>query len=181
MSFIVGLSVIALLVANPALCADTERKAGQDYAREFHAAQTDAEIRLDAILKQADSIAGSSWVAVQAPWRDKANDRLFEGMFSPTLQAAWVRAEQDAVRKNCTGAYIDGELCGIDIHPITCAQDLTPNYQYRTASSTSNQAIIEYRWGGGTKTMATFRLIRADRSWVLDGVACTGYLKFNMR
>ncbi|HLO74849.1 MAG TPA: hypothetical protein VK196_00155 [Magnetospirillum sp.] len=146
----------------------------------FHEPRTDAEKALDAILKLADRIPESAWVAVEAPGRDKTKDRLFQGQFSPKLRTAWVNAERKAVRKNCNGTYVDGESCGIDVHPITCAQDAAEKYLYRTASASADQAVVEYRWPEETEPLATYRLVFTNGTWVLDGVACAGYLKFNM-
>lgn len=135
---------------------------------------------LDAILKLSDREPESGWVAIAAPWRDRSKDEVFKPIFSPRLLAAWRKAEQNAVKENCNGVYIDGEMCGIDIHPITCSQDSHETYVYQTLSSSVTKAVIEYRWPEHPKAIATYRLVREERIWVLDGVSCSGYLKFNM-
>lgn len=176
-SSIAAISLYSLVVAGPVLAAEG-RKEGAPAA--FHQPQTEAERSLDAILQLSGKEPESSWFAVEAPWRDKTRDILFQSLFSQRLRDSWVSAERKAVRESCNGAYIEGEICGIDIHPITCSQDSNEIYMYRTSSSSPGSAIVEYRWPQTTKTIATFRLLRKGNGWMIDGIDCIGYLKFNM-
>lgn len=146
----------------------------------FHKPRTEPEKALDRILKLSDEEPESSWFAVGVPWRDKAKDSLYRGLLSQRLKDSWADAERKAVKENCNGTYVDGELCGIDIHPITCSQDTAETYLYRTVELSSERAIVEYRWDRAPKIIATYRLVHEGTTWVLDGVACAGYLKFNM-
>lgn len=182
MSSIAAAISFCVLILSRAAFATSDIQPGQTDSAPavFHSPDTEAERALDAILKLSDQEPGSSWFAVKAPWREKADDVKFQGLFSKVLMDSWAEAERTAVEINCDGHYIDGENCGIDIHPITCAQDSVENYIYRTIASSSADAIIEYGWPQSSKPIATFRLLRNDDGWVLDGVACTGYLRFNM-
>ncbi len=84
------------------------------------------------------------------------------------------------VNQDCDGEYIDGDMCGINYNPLTCAQDYyDEGYIYKTLSSDDKTAIIAYRWPYLPEVVATYRLILQNKRWVVDGVACKNSAKFN--
>ena len=169
------LPVLAAIDLNPAV------KPGSD-PDGFHPAGTPAEQALDRLLALSDKDPDLGRFAVDNKERDQSKDGRLAPYFTPALRAAWAAAEAAAVRRNCGGRQVTGEACGIDIHPITCAQDSSPNgYVYRTEATTDgDRVMLSYRWPRTTEVLATYRLIRTANRWVLDGVSCANYLKFNM-
>ena len=67
----------------------------------------------------------------------------------------------------------------MDYSPITCAQDFSDSYLYRTESSGPDQAEITYYWPGEKKPVATYRLVRQAQTWKIDGIRCTDGDAFN--
>lgn len=162
--------VAAVALATPwAAAADT-----------IHPPKTGAERALDGILKYAD----------QDP---DQFDNLFDGrgqrpfrpaedytkvLTAPVL-AAMAAKEKSLVQTRCGGHYRKGELCGMDSSPITCAQDVSDSYLYRTETGGENSAEISYYWPGTKKPVATYRLVRQAENWKIDGVRCTEGEDFN--
>ena len=149
-------------------------------AEPLHPPTTTAERALDGILKHADYDANQL-------------DNLFGGRgqknfhatadYSKVLTApllAAITAEQKAmVKADCGGEYKKGELCGMDSSPITCAQDMSDSYLYRTESSADDRVEIAYYWPGTRKPVATYRLVRQAETWKIDGIRCTDGDAFN--
>ena len=149
-------------------------------AENIHPPKSTAERALDGILKHAD----------QDP--DQL-DNLFEGrgqrpfrpaedytkVLSAPLIAAMSAKEKALVQAACDGHYRKGELCGLDYSPITCAQDLSDSYLYRTEASGGDRAEISYYWPGTKKSVATYRLVRQAETWKIDGISCTDGDEFN--
>lgn len=147
----------------------------------FREAVTPSEKALDAIIHLQESEDDAVFYARQTPWRNVKKDERFKPFFSIELVAAWSKAERQAVRRNCQGKYIEGEDCGIEVHPILCAQDFSKEgYAYRTESSMKNAAVISYRWPQFPEVIATYRMILENERWVLDGVSCRQGPAFNM-
>ena len=142
--------------------------------------KTLAERTLDGILKHAD----------QDP--DQL-DNLFDGRgqkpFRPAedygkdlmapLMAAMSAKEKALVQANCGGHYRKGDVCGLDYSPITCAQDLSDSYLYRTEAGGEDRMEISYYWPGMKRPVATYRLVRQAESWKIDGISCTDGDAFN--
>jgi hypothetical protein len=147
----------------------------------FHKATGPGELALQAIFSLHEKDDDVVFFAIQAQWRDKKKDAIYRGYFSPKLVSAWKRAEREAVEKNCQGKYIDGDICGISVNPIICAQDVSKEgYLFRTEHVTSTAALISYQWPQYPKVIATYRMILRDGRWILDGVSCNPYPSFNM-
>lgn len=147
----------------------------------FHINHTEAEAMLNSLLSLAGADSDVVPFAVGYPKRKVRDDLRFTPFFSKPLLTAWRRAEAEAVKKNCNGAYVEGEMCGIDTQPITCSQEFADGlYIFRTEKATENIAVISYRWSNDAKILATYRMIKSGNRWIMDGVSCTGYLKFNM-
>jgi hypothetical protein len=162
-------SVAALLV----LAAIGSAAAAESSLAGFHAPQTEAERALDTILMATGR-------------DDTALDNLLGGRgkagFRPTIDYrrfvtdALLRAIRDAeaalVKRDCGGAYREGEICGLDYDPLTCAQDSNPRYLYRTETQHAGTARIAYAWPGQPAVAATYRLVLRDGRWKLDGIKC---------
>jgi len=149
-------------------------------AETIHPPASTAERALDGILKHAD-------------YDDKQLDNLFGGRgqknfhatvdYSKVLTApllAAITAKQKAmVQADCGGQYRKDDICGMDSSPITCAQDVSDSYLYRTESGEDNRAEIAYYWPGTRKAVAIYRLIRQAETWRLDGIRCAEGDDFN--
>jgi hypothetical protein len=149
-------------------------------AENIHPPKSTAERALDGILKHAD----------QDP---DLRDNLFDGRgqrpFRPAedytkvltapLIAAMSAKETALVQARCDGHYRKGELCGLDYSPITCAQDLSDSYLYRTEATGGDRAVISYYWPGTKNPVATYRLVRQAETWKVDGIRCMDGDAFN--
>lgn len=179
MSFIVAaISLFVALKPGLVLSAETGRQAAVD---DFHLASSPAELALDGVITLAqvdDDIIG---FARGLEDRDRRKDEKFARYFSLALVTAWRAAERAAVEKNCAGRYVAGDICGIEVNPITCTTDLNEGgYVYATEKTDGDTAVISYRWPQFPDLVATYRMARAGHRWFLDGVSCRSYLRFNM-
>ena len=100
-------------------------------------------------------------------------------MLTPALIAVLRNEEKKLVRKECGGKYLDGEECGFDYSPITCAQDSEPSYVYHTVLEFDAKAVIEYAWPNQTSRVATYTMVKSKSGWLIDGVTCATGPKFN--
>ena len=146
----------------------------------IHPPRSAAERALDGILKHADQdpdlldnlFAGRG----QRPFRP-AED--YTKVLTAPLIAAMTAKEKALVQAGCDGHYRKGEVCGMDYSPITCAQDLSDSYLYRTEASGEDQAKINYYWPGTKTSVATHRLVRQAETWKIDGISCGAGDSFN--
>jgi len=149
-------------------------------AENIHPPMTTAERTLDGILKHSDHDADEL-------------DNLFGGRgqrnFHPSVDyskvltapliAAITAKEKALVQAGCGGHYQKGEVCGMDFSPITCAQDMSDSYLYRTEASGGDRTEISYYWPGTKQPVAAYRLIRQAETWKIDGIRCTDGDAFN--
>ncbi|CAA6605680.1 conserved exported hypothetical protein [Rhodospirillaceae bacterium LM-1] len=148
----------------------------------FHPAATEAEMALDAIIRNSERDDSYVDFAIKAPWRNKGKDHQYGQNVSKGLQSAWAKAETLSVQKNCKGKYLDGELCGLGFNPVSCAQDASGEaYLYQTEAKGAQIAIISYRWPRSGDIVATYKMIRQGDGWILDGVSCHPTPSFNMK
>jgi hypothetical protein len=139
----------------------------------FYLANSEAEKTLAKILFITDNDREFTTFAFKKPWLKKATTSKLKHFFSLSLQKAWVDAQVNALKENCDGKYIDGELCGLGFNPLTCAQDYNEKgYLYKTLAEDDAAAIISYMWPHIPETAATFRMIRQKGQWIVDGVSC---------
>lgn len=151
-------------------------------ATAFHPPSSAAERALDAIIRRDDRDPALFEFAVKRPDRKKAKDQLYARYFSPGIQDAWLKAERALVNKDCGGNYQNGEICGLDYSPITCAQDHSETgYAYDTLKEDGASASIQMKWIELDKPAATYRMIRQKDGWILDGVACAEGESFNWK
>ena len=147
----------------------------------FHPASTPAEQALDRLLALSDKDPDLGRFATGNKERDQSKDTRMAPYFSQGLRDAWAAAEAAAVRRNCGGRQVAGESCGMDINPVTCSQDSSAaGYVYRTENSDGDRTILSYRWPRTTEVIASYRLIRSANRWIVDGITCPNYRKFNM-
>jgi hypothetical protein len=146
----------------------------------IHPPATTAERALDGILKHADQdpdlLDNLFDGRGQRPFRP-AED--YTKVLTAPVIAAMSAKEKALVQAACAGHYRKGEVCGMDFSPITCAQDLSDSYLYRTETSSEDQADISYYWPGTNKPVATYRLVRQGQTWKIDGISCAGGYDFN--
>ncbi len=160
---------VLLLAAVSGLAKEPARPA--DAA--FHAAATAPEKALDRVLRLSEKDADLLEFLLRTPrYKPKAN-KGYAGYFTNRLLADMAARERAAVRENCQGRYVDGELCGLDHNPLTCAQDEAEGaYLYKTESTSDGRAVIVYKWPGEKKAMATFDMVLEGEKWKVDGVRC---------
>jgi hypothetical protein len=109
-----------------------------------------------------------------------AETEHFARHFSPALRKALHAAESDLVQQYCGGVYRDGELCGLDYTPLTCAQDVfgSANAVLTSETNGQNQTIISYRTSGDDTVIARYRMQQMHGAWIIDGIDCD-YSTFN--
>jgi hypothetical protein len=103
-----------------------------------------------------------------------AETERFASHFSPALRKALHAAESDLVQQYCGGTYRDGELCGLDYIPLTCAQDIFDSASAVLTSENTGQggATITYRISGDDTIIARYRMQQMHESWIIDGIDC---------
>ena len=140
----------------------------------FHPPADEAERALDVILHRADADADLLNNLLPGRRRSRAQPTAnYDPVLTAPLLSAIRRTEQALVRRSCGGRYRVGEICGLDYSPLTCAQDNGTVYLYRTQATRPGEAIVAFRWeAGGSKPVATYRLLRRDGAWRIDGVRC---------
>jgi hypothetical protein len=157
-----AISVVALFVV-PAIAGISAAEA---------APRTPAEMALDKVLKTADRdemildnilhrfpVAAAKRIDYR-PW------------LTAKLIASLQAEEKKLVAQDCGGKYREGDICGIDYNPLTCAQDNVQPLSYKTVRQDADAAVIAV-------TGATYRMAHTSAGWQLDGVKCAGEVKFN--
>jgi hypothetical protein len=149
-------------------------------AESFHPPATAAEKALDQILKRAgkdddelDNLLGGRG--------NKSFHRTvdYTAMLTKPLMAAIAAKEQALVQSECGGQYREGDICGLDYSPITCAQDSNDSHLYRTETSAENYAEVSYDASKDGKAAVTYRLVRETAGWKIDGIRCNDGDLFN--
>lgn len=172
-------AVLSLLVGVWAY--PTAMAAEQPPSDGFHWPKTSAELALDGLLLLAEADVDLGWYATGRNTRDAKKDGRFARYFSKKLVTEWRKAEIAELKRNCGGRYVEGDMCGLETHPITCSQsDYPDGYYYRTEQAGQGWAVISYRWPPNSSPLATYRMVKSGHRWIMDGVACRGDLKFNM-
>ena len=143
----------------------------------FVPASTVPETALDRILHLADSDGEQLANLLHRPGADGRVD--YAQILTPALIAAMRNTEKQLVQEDCGGKYLQGEICGLDYSPITCAQDTAPSYIYHTVLELGDRAVIEYAWPSGKVPVATYMIVKVRNGWKIDGVTCAHGGKFN--
>jgi hypothetical protein len=137
-----------------------------------HLAATEPERALNATLRIADK-------------DEKEFDNLFQGRGDPKfhqtvdyrqfltapLLAAIAAEQRKLLKADCGGKYLEGDECGLDYDPITCAQDTPPHHLFDTVRADANVAVINETWPG-EKKITTYRMVHRSGHWLIDGIRC---------
>jgi len=152
-------------------------------AAAFHRPRTAAERALDHILELDRTDRKSVAFVLQRPGRN-ATDQQYARLFTPAFLKAVRTRERELVERDCGGDYVDGELCGLEYSPITCAQDVSDAgywfYTYRAGPKDAVLTVIfgEYRENGEPMRGPLYRMTKDASGWRLDGVACEDRFNF---
>lgn len=149
----------------------------------FHPPASEAERALDAILQRAGADPDPLSNLLEGRGRRGFRPSVdYAAVLTPALLASMRSTERALLRRNCGGQYRQGEICGLDFVPLTCAQDSAESYLYRTQVARPGEAVIAYRWPGENRTpVATYRLIHQGGAWRIDGIRCSeGMPGFNL-
>lgn len=147
----------------------------------FHAAHTAPQRALEQILKRADKDEHLLDNLLQGRGTNNFKPTVnYQSLLTLGLIEAIRKHEQALVGKDCKGIYLEGEICGLDYSPITCGQDSGTRYEFRTLQAEPSKAKIDFRWSGG-EIAASYRLVKVDERWKIDGISCTGADAFNMQ
>lgn len=138
-----------------------------------HPAASEAEKALDKLLRLSEKRAGLVDALLGRPGGGKGEAALARELTTARLRHDLAELERKAVRDNCKGRYIPGELCGLDYNPLTCSQDASDApYGYRTTAATADRADIAYSWPGAADPSARFVMVREAGAWKLDTARC---------
>lgn len=160
------LPFLFLLLAMPALAA------------QYHPPRSDAEKALEHILLTDGSDEGAMQAFLTAdPGRDPRHDADYTPLFTSEFVQAVRDYEKKSVEETCGGEYKQDEVCGFGASYVTCGQEVPEDpYVYDTASSADDRAVITGRWAQDMAgdTEVSYRMVKKDGQWLLDGVSCTG-------
>ncbi len=147
--------------------------AGMPAAGRPHPAATEAEKALDKLLRLSEKRFGLVAAVLGRPGGGKHDAALARELTTARLRQGLAALERNAVRDNCKGRYVPGEICGLDYNPLTCAQDESDApYSYRTTAASAERADIAYSWPGAANPSARFVMVREAGVWKLDAVQC---------
>lgn len=169
---VIGFSVNATSYANDG-----------EFSRPINSAEwtLNSLLTLDVFASEDERFGPLQDFIIGYPNRDKKFDHFYANFFSRELLLAWHQAEQEQVALECGGKYINGELCGLSVNPLTCAHDFPSNgYVYNTLFENEFQTTVLVAWNGHEEsTIGLYRLVKENKHWVLDSVSCTDGAHFN--
>ena len=154
-----GIVAMTVLVSLPALGAAP-----------FHPPQSPAERALDAMLHRADADEGQLANLLGRPDADHRFD--YRTILTAREIGVLREQEHDMVENDCGGHYREGEVCGFDYSPVTCAQDQLEHYLYRTVEVKADRTMIDYAWPPESKTVAQYTLVKNQTGWKIDMIEC---------
>ncbi|MBV8976462.1 MAG: hypothetical protein JO261_10465 [Alphaproteobacteria bacterium] len=149
----------AFLFAAPAVAASA------------HAPQTDAEKTLDKILRTAEGdelILDNVLHRFPVPATKRVD---YSKWLTPALIASLQAEQKRLLDQDCGGKYVEGDICGMDYNPLTCAQDTMAVHAYATLSESGDAVTI-------TRAAVAYRMTHTGPGWRLDGIKCKE-LQFN--
>jgi hypothetical protein len=162
---------VAPLIGSPAFAQPSKPTAMA--LKGYHTASSEAEMALDEILRLSDKDDNMLNFVLRAPDYKPKADKGYAGHFTQRLLRDMAEMERREVKSKCGGKYIQGELCGTEYNPLTCAQDMSDSgYLYRTDSSGGSKATISYAWPGEKKRLAVFEMVLEHGRWMIDSVKC---------
>ena len=138
------------------------------------------EKELDEILTKVNSNKNSPNDLLEGSYTYPKEVRFdYTSILTNSLIDSIHKAEQTMLRYNCGGQYIEGELCGIELNPITCAQDEVV-YSYETKEITADSAVIYTYPKDGSSSRNKYVLLKDNQgTWKIDGIECGG-IGFNL-
>jgi hypothetical protein len=148
----------------------------------FHTPATSSEKALNATLRASDKdndLLGNLLGGRGDPHFKKTFD--YSPRLTDALMKAIVAEEVALVKKDCGGHYTEGDICGLDYSPITCGQDNSNAYLYRTEQDDGHTAVITYNASKNEKPIATYRVTLVVDRWKIDGVKCSDGAAFNFK
>lgn len=139
----------------------------------FHRAATEPEKTLDRVLRLSEKDPNLVEFLLATPQYKAKSGKDYGRYVTPRLRTDLAALERATVAENCQGKYLDGELCGLDHNPLTCAQDMADGaYLYQTESAGDGRADIAYKWPGQKAVVARFALVQEGGVWKIDAVTC---------
>lgn len=175
------MATVAMLCASAVVFAARDDGKAPGQKRGFHAPTTPAEKKLDEILRRSDADDNLLDFVLKRPWYDPKKDTGYAAWFTAALLNALAKLEADTLKEDCGGKYVEGELCGVDYNPLTCAQDYPNRYLYRAEQEAGNVSLISKAWPEEAKRDATYRMVYASGRWTLDGLRCAEGPTLNMQ
>lgn len=166
------IAIVCALFVGAACWAGGAFAAGHDGPTAWHRPQTEAERTLAKLLRLSETDQNLVEFVLHTPFYKPKADKGYGRYCTKRLLADMAAMERDTVRANCQGKYLEGELCGTDHNPLTCAQDEMAGYLFRTLSQDEGHAVIDYRWPTEKRSMGQYELVREGGQWKLDRVTC---------
>jgi hypothetical protein len=186
MLLVSGGILMGLLMTSSAMAEDAPAPTPSPHdAKEFHPAKTEAEKKLDAVIRESEKDERMTEVLLGKDSRPSDGTPTYTAYFTPALRISIDQTQKELVKKDCGGQpeAEDDVICGIDSNPVSCTQDSDEKpYIYDTLSNDGKTAAIVYRWQDQTvpQDTATYRLVNVNNTWLIDGIDC-GDVKFNVK
>jgi hypothetical protein len=137
-----------------------------------HPPASEPERALNATLRVADKDEKEFDNLSLAPRKPTFRPTVdYRRMLSAPLLAAFVSQQRRVLKADCGGKYLEGELCGMDYDPITCAQDSPDHYLFETLRADPTSAVVKMSWPHENQ-ITTYRLVRRQGRWLIDGIHC---------
>lgn len=149
-------------------------KEGEVDENTYRFAENDPEKALDALLMIDNESKDLQDFILQRKWQKQARVEEFTKLFTPKLLNAWVSEDRRLAQQFC-GAGFDASqgMCGVDYSPVTCEQESSDVYKYKTIEMDDKHAIVTYIWPHISIEGPIYRFIKDGEVWKLDGVKCT--------
>ena len=148
---------------------------------EYHTKSTAAEKELDSILRMSESDPNFTNYVLNRYHADGSKYIVINKLISDRLIYLLRKKEREIVHKDCGGKYIYHEICGLDINPLTCAQDYSNNQYLYLSKKVRDGYVILYKWQGIDGVVAKYKMSYANKKWIMTGIYCEGLFDYNMK
>lgn len=162
----------------------------------FHKPETDAEKKLDYIVRYKDSDIEREelqrlWPEMrkyieQWPHTKPEMKLQYKNLFTKDFIYAWSRLERKRIEESSGENYVDGCPFGKSFYVLNCSDnEFGGEYLYRTIEETEDYAIVQYIPVGEIEQeklknnepinkpgYATYKLIKYGNMWLLEGLIC---------
>lgn len=106
----------------------------------------------------------------------------FSDILTKPLFDAIKAKEVETVKDACKGAYIDGELCGMEYSPFLCGQDVASDpLLFHSVAASEDSALIDYWSDVDQVVVGRYRLVKDKDRWKIDGIHCVDLAAFNFK